>query len=547
MILRVLYALIHGTSVTSVPPKLDAARSFAARMSHLVPLLANCPGEPTGADALDVLEAYHQVDPDGKQSKLLISYAHFADLMPEVRRDYFSVVHNGEQRFTLHHASTAIADAEAEDILLSELALGFQVQRHPFTDELFDRLPTGKVGQLSGEAILAIKALGTHYLDHAFEVSLVDDNGLRAAVGVTHEEFRRFRAALLGMAVFSSELAKAFQRRLTHNKKDNNAFEEWLYWLAPTWGSEFFRGYLITESRLADEQVERLLSMLSVDFRAGKPSVKHARDGYFPPVWQLPGMLLLCADPVLLFTQLRNLLFSVQCTNKKLFDDTVSRFLEPALVTAAQQILAPLGHLDIRANVDWTCRGQKGEIDLLVFHSAENVALHIQAKAPLPPQGARLVQRLEDRLDEGLSQLKRFRLLPEADRDEIISKATGRQVRSAKIVDAVLARSCFGTQSIREKAGAVKMLTLPILAGAASDCASVKQAGIEYLLQQCLILTEQLLRDAEPHWDVETLTVDELELKLPLLQFDEAAVARLRLHLWRDNMSLGIAGALAGH
>ena len=56
--------------------------------------------------------------------------------------------------------------------------------------------------------------------------------------------------------------------------------------------------------------------MLSVDFRAGKPSVKSARDGYFPPVWQLPGMLLLCADPVQLFTQLRNLLFSVQCTNK---------------------------------------------------------------------------------------------------------------------------------------------------------------------------------------------------------------------------------------
>lgn len=347
------------------------------RFVPLSRVAANCPGEPTGVNAREVCDVYQETDPDGEQGKLLISYAHFADVMPEVHRGYFSVICNGSKRFSLRHASKDIARAEAEDILLSELALGFPVQAHPFTDEFFDKLSEGEAGQLSGEAILGIKALGGHYLRHVFEVSLVDDDGLRAALGVTHEEFSRFRAALLGMAVFSSELGEAFERRLACNPKDNAAFEEWLYWLAPTWGHEFFRGYLITESGLTDRQVEKLLSMLSIDFRAGKPSVKHARDGYFPPVWQLPGMLLLCADPVLLFTQLRNLLFSVQCTDKRLFDDAVSKYLEPALVNAARKILTPLDHLHVKANVDWTCGQQKGEIDLLVFHSAENVALHI--------------------------------------------------------------------------------------------------------------------------------------------------------------------------
>ena len=90
------------------------------------------------------------------------------------------------------------------------------------------------------------------------------------------------------------------------------------------------------------------------------------------------------------------------------------------------------------------------------------------------------------------------------------------------------------------------MLTLPILAGAVADCASVKQAGLVSLLEQCQVLTEQLLGDSKPHWDYETLTVDGLEIELPLLRFDEAAVARLRFHVWRDNMSLGFAGPVAG-
>jgi hypothetical protein len=135
-------------------------------------------------------------------------------------------------------------------------------------------------------------------------------------------------------------------------------------------------------------------------------------------------------------------------------------------------------------------------------------------------------------------------MLSEVDRDRIISKATGREVKGAKIVEAILARSCFGTQSIRAKAGVVQMLTLPILAGAATDCASIEQAGLECLLQRCLVLTEDLLKEASPRWDVETLKIGELELELPLLRFDEAAVARMRLHLWRGNLSLGIAGPL---
>lgn len=541
MIMRVLHGLQHGTSTTGVPPNLDAANSFASRISHLVQLLANCPAEPTGIDAREVADAYHDIDRDGSQAKLLISYAHFADFMPEVRRGYFSVLRTGRNRFSLRHCSHEFEDAETRDILLSELALAFRLQSHPFSDKFFDGLTNTRAGHLSAEAVLAIKALGDHYSRHAFEVRLIDDDGLRAALGVTNTEFARFRGALFGMAMFAVELARAFERRLARDQNDEEAFSEWLHWVAPTWGPEFFRGYLITESGLSDTHVEKLLKLLSIDFRTERPPlIKHARDGYFPPVWQLPDMLLLCVDPVLLFTQVRNLLFSLQFTDKALFDNSVSKHLEPMLIRAAKQILASLGHLHICQNVNWSSGNEAGEIDLLIFDSGENVALHVQAKAPLGPQGARLVQRLEDRLDEGIRQLERFRKLPDTERDRVVSEAVKRDVKNVRVLDAVLARSCFGTRSICEKAKGVNLLALPILAGATAECVAVGQCGIEHLLQQCQMLTAKLVHDAKPRWDHETLVVDELQIQLPLLHFDQAAVARLRSYVWRDNMSLGV-------
>lgn len=180
-------------------------------------------------------------------------------------------------------------------------------------------------------------------------------------------------------------------------------------------------------------------------------------------------------------------------------------------------------------------------MDLLVYDATENIALHVQAKAPLPPQGARLVQRLEQRLVEGISQLDSFSALPQADRDSIVSNATGRSVVDVEIVDVLLARSCFGTNFFREKAEHVKLLSLPVLAGAVSDCAQAQALSLRNLMMQCQVVKDQLLTLANPSWEDDVLTVGTLRLRIPLLRFDEAAVRQFRFHVWRENRSFGLA------
>jgi hypothetical protein len=127
-----------------------------------------------------------ETDPDGRQGKLLVTYAHFSDIMPEVHRGYYTVFCNGDHDFSLSHASPEFARAEAEDILLSELGSGFQVSQVPFAPHFFDRISNTRPGTLSAEAIVAIKALVSHFNTAIFDVPFLDDAGLHAAIGVTH-------------------------------------------------------------------------------------------------------------------------------------------------------------------------------------------------------------------------------------------------------------------------------------------------------------------------------------------------------------------------
>src|SRR5262249_28860027 len=113
--------------------------ALISRFSYLYPLLARCPAEPIGTDAMDALEGFKEADPSGAQSRELLSYAHLCELMPEVRRGYYRV----DERpggFDLHHVNPEFADTEVRDILLSELALTFMDATPPSLWESFDLL-----------------------------------------------------------------------------------------------------------------------------------------------------------------------------------------------------------------------------------------------------------------------------------------------------------------------------------------------------------------------------------------------------------------------
>lgn len=165
-------------------------------------------------------------------------------------------------------------------------------------------------------------------------------------------------------------------------------------------------------------------------------------EGFFPPFLILSQALLFSPHAVKRMMPERNLLYALLRTNRAKFDDLVSRHLEPALLADAAQCLSALPGVEIRQNVAW----QRGEIDLLAYHKASNTALQVQAKAAVPPQGARMVAQIESRTLEAAKQMHRFLELSDGERDRIASAAIGRKLDRVAWSSGILVRTCLGTE-----------------------------------------------------------------------------------------------------
>ena len=306
-------------------------------------------------------------------------------------------------------------------------------------------------------------------------------------------------------------------------------------WVTIFWKDEPLLEILGAMAGLGSDVFNRLAHPFTLDYRFGRPDIRHVGDGYFPPALRLPGAILLCPDLVRTSLQIRNVLFALQRRNPSTFARLVSGHLEPQLISTASDMFRCFTKLDVISNVAW----ENGEIDLLVFDPENNAALHIQAKAPLPAHGVRMVDRLEGRLREGVEQLRRFRGLPQERRDAIIGRAVKRTVTNVGVSDVMLCRSCFGTHELRRASEDVTFISLPVLSGCLLDVEeSAASLTLTALLTSCERYLDTIIAAAAPQWTKVAVNVDNLTVRVPTLTYDGHEMERARLKAWRGRTSL---------
>lgn len=382
--------------------------------------------------------------------------------------------------------------------------------------------------------------------EHAYrqlvEPPILTDEGFRAAVGAGLEEFLRFRSAMTAIARFCQEICSWYRTPLQCGNRNNYLSDMYGQWLSICWNDELFFHHVRQMAGLSPEQAERLLSIYSIDLRAGTPNVDHARDGFFPPVWRLPGCVLFSPEVLGRFVSSRNLAFVLNWLEEQRFDEMISDHLEPQLMKTATDLLATVGGLECHPGRNWISGKKKGEIDLLVYFPAQNVVWHVQAKGAIPPQGARMVQRLEGRVNEALQQLKLFRDLPTAERERILADGLGRNVPGVRVVDVVLVRACAGTAKVWSEKGDAVFLTLPLLAELTRQA---RAEGSPAVLVDCAGSVDKFLQrfiqSVNPHWETGSITVAGEELTMPLLKFDADGVEQMRRRIW-EGVSAGGQG-----
>ena len=177
----------------------------------------------------------------------------------------------------------------------------------------------------------------------------------------------------------------------------------------------------------------------------------------------------------------------------------------------------------------WTIEGKRGEVDLLLFSPSQNAAAHLQAKAPLAPQGARMTRRVETRAEEGLS-LQRLRGLSDSARDAVLSELLGRRVQGVCVSDVLLSRSHFGTARFWAKAQDVACLNLGLLQLLVDEAREVAgELSLRDLPVRAGTMLDDFLREAAPSWQHETINLGESSVDVPMLQYDRSVSARWRV------------------
>jgi hypothetical protein len=527
----VVDALLYGS--TTLPQHLRlsqraAGESLMEKLSYVVPLVARCDRNAIGADSADVLLAAYEVDPTGEQLKTLIAHSQFSAIMPDVWRGNYNVEEVSENTFLLTHLSDEYSKFEILDIVMSELTIPFVAKPPPPYRDRFEQIK----GDLNHDMPIVIglaRAYTQHFLENVVEMPIMSDEGYRAAVGVSRHEFERFRSALLGIATACRGVARVLGRRRQLRPGNRAIQNEELEWISVNWTANFFQGCLMALSNLSGEAIDSLLPLFSIDFRTDEPRLAHAADGYFPPIAWIQNSVFFNPSLLQAFLPARNILYALNRLDVDRFNNLVSSHMEPELLCAAVAIFQRIENVCIVQNVIWKDGKIAGEIDLLVFSPTENVLLHVQAKAAIPPQGARMIKALEGRIDEATKQLNRFRDLPQHVIDGIVTSATDQQVKGVRVIDVILTRSSCGTHRIWKKLNGVVTVNPPLLNVVLNRLGKDKPSEIlgrfpEFVAAEI----ERLMSVIRPKWVHKNLDCGTALLKVPMLEYDRQKMDRER-------------------
>jgi hypothetical protein len=447
--------------------------------------------------------------------------------MPDVWRNNYKVTGSSEGRFTLSHLSEQYSEFETLDIILSELSLPYVKSPPPLLNSTFDRL--AKRRKLDGQFLRVAHIYFEHFRENIVESPVMATDGYVAATGVTLEEFERFRAALFAIASVCQGMAMAYRRRLHLRPNSAVANSEHVEWRSVNWISDFFLALLGSISAISQEKIDCLIPLFSIDFREDAPPQTHAADGYFPPIARIEDSFVFNPSLLQRFLPARNILYAINKLDSHRFDNIVSKYMEPELLSSSIKFLSRIDGCVIQQNVNWKHGGASGEMDILVYSPAENVALHVQAKAAIAPQGARMTRALEARIEEGIVQLDRFRQLDQTVIDSIVGNRFGQAIKNVRIVDVMLTRSSCGTARVWERLSNIVVANVGLLASAFRQ-AKVQNRPIMLSSFHGAIIGEiaRIKQAIKPEWIRGNLSVFGAVISVPILDYHESRLYRER-------------------
>lgn len=523
---HVLDGLANGNRVERTPGDPGAAESYGGRLFALAPVLERANTE-LGANVGDNMNAYAEKDPDGSALRFLVGYGHFCEVMPEVHRDLYTVSGDREGGFRLEHRTAELGEYEARDTMLWSLGATTAPVPPPLHSMRFDQLARTAPVLDPVQTAQIVRRLVAYYDRALQEPPLVPNVVFEEITGAGRAEFNRVRAACWAFADFAFGIAQALYALYMAGEKSEVELWEAHEWLSVCWTYTEFRRWLAEASDLPEGTVSQVLKpfILDLDHKDEIVFARVLRDGYLPPIALISRAAVTSPESLRLFLLERNVLFDLNRRDEERFGAVVAEHLEPMLLNELRAEFAAFPDLQVGLNCKWKSRSTQGEMDMLVYSRSENTAAHVQAKAALPPQGARMIRQVESRALEGLEQLQRFRELDDAEQSRILTAALGEEIKDAEVVDVLVSRSSFGTARLWIRAEGVALLNPALLRLVAAERkTAARSLSMRDLGGEAAQTLDRFVAEAKTRWENETMVVGKFTIELPMLRFDRDVV-----------------------
>ncbi|MFK5598306.1 hypothetical protein ACFZ8E_15125 [Methylobacterium sp. HMF5984] len=501
-------------------PDPDKGSELLSRLSYLSNFLRKTRPD-VGANLLDALNALRVDELD--QIKLTLAYAHFCEIVPQVRNGHLSVkeVPGG---FKLVHPNPEFTIYEELDVVASELSLGFVNDMHRRDPRAFLKLANDWPHLQTSELKGVLASAYAHYCHHVSEERYLGEEVYLPALGFDNRSLRDFRAAFMAFCSWCLGMSAAAEAEGLHTRgsKALHWHSECVEWAAPLLKSDFVYNTIHELTGIHIETIKTIASYYTDD-PFGELGMSSG-EGFSAPITVLGSHLLISPRAATTMMAERNILYVLNRRDRRRFDNLVSQSLEPALLEAAESLFRLSGYKNIQRNIVW----KHGEIDLLVYDEITNTALHVQAKAPIPPQGARMTRQVETNTIKAIAQINVFEDQTSSFKDDIVRKTFGHEASDVRWASAVLTRSSFGTSKAWISLKKIAPLNLPLLRFSLESLCGEGYRDLSRIPEFSNNIVRYIAEHVSQGWEDQILHLFGKSIEYPSLNLDYRRIAEIQ-------------------
>ncbi|WP_282164757.1 hypothetical protein [Cellulophaga baltica] len=505
----------------------DTAMDYLGRTSLIYPIIkkyAQNSGTENTTQAILKIGSVEYLE----NINFLIAYAHFSMLMPQIHRGTLEVKSIEGNKIKIDFPNDSVKESELIDKLYSTISLPitFSYKQQEKIKSYTDLKVKNKDFTICAKDFLLIKEIYDYHLKFSINIEVLNDELIQSKMGFSIIEFKKFVATLKSFSEYFIFLSRSYKEQINDSnsaEENDKLMSEYMEWSVCCLNYKTL-GWFIGISDISQDKFDLILSYFidiysnntGVDFESNS----FTGEGYQPPITIIDESILFSPHALRYLLSFNNILYSINKTNRELFDNEISNKLEPVLIKQLKYLFSQFGELEQKENVNYP----GSEIDLLVLNKEEKVCLSIQVKTTIAPDSSRTVARVQGRTNEALKQIEKFEKLSSDDQLNLINDNFQSDLDEIKIINLIIVRSSAGSDKGWEINKTYRILNYSMLARILCNKLKSDDRNFSNFDNEILEKQKELIDDSNWGIDYETLKIGEFEIEFPNIHFDDKKI-----------------------